>query len=241
MANTALDKKVRAALERDTDVNLHQSQIEVTAQGTIRLSGQAEDIATKRRALQIAREAAEGHVVEDYILLRPQQERTGDELRASVLNALMQETTFSGFAIRARGEGEPPGDEQDWIEVEIAPDQACVKLHGRVWSLSHRRLAEVLTWWVPGTADVDNRIRVQPAERDSDDEITDAVRLVFDKDPSLDVQQIYVKTEHAEVTLQGEVQSDEARRIASLDCWYIPGVHAVHNDLRVRPVGPAQR
>lgn len=241
MADTELDKKVRAALEHDTDVNLHQSHIEVTARGTVRLSGQAEDIATKRRALLIAREAAQGHVVEDHILVRPQQERTGDELRASVLNALMQETTFRGFAVRARGEGAPLPDDQDWIEVEVAPDQATVTLHGRVWSLSHRRLAEVITWWTPGTADVDNRIHVQPAERDTDAEITDAVRLVFDKDPTLDVQQIHVKTEHAEVHLQGEVQSDAARKIAALDCWYIPGVHAVHNDLRVRPVGPAQR
>lgn len=241
MDDSTLVKKIRAELERHTDVNLHESHIEVSADGGLKLYGEVRDIGVKRRALQIAREAAQGRTVVDALSVRVEQPRTGDELRATILNALMQETTFAGFAIRGRGEGEAPPREQDWIEVEVQPGSAKVTLYGRVWSLSHRRLAEVLTWWSPGTADVENRIHVEPAERDTDEEISDAVRLVFDKDPTLDAQQIHISTDHARVHLEGEVQSEESRRIAALDCWYIPGVHAVHNELRVRPVGPRQR
>lgn len=227
-------RRILAELEHNPDVNLHRSRIEVSAGDTIRLQGEVEDIATKRRAVQIARRVAKGPV-EDALRVRVAQPRESDALRTAVLDALMQEPTFAGFAIRGRGEGAPPAPGQDWIEVEV--DGSLVRLHGRVWSLSHRRLAEVLAWWTPGTADVENRIHVEPAERDNDAEITDAVRLVFDKDPSLDAQQIHVVTRAGEVCLQGEVGSEASRRIAAEDCWYIPGVHGVRNELHVRPSG----
>lgn len=233
MEDAALVRSIMAALERDTDVNLHRSEMEVIGAGVLRLTGEAEDIAVKRRALQIARRLAGERSVVDELVVRVQAPRTGDQLRQAVLDRLMQEPDFAGFAIRAHGEGAPPALEQDRIEVRV--DGGRVRLDGRVWSLSHRRLAEVLAWWTPGTADVDNRIRVEPAEQDSDDEISDAVRLVFERDRSFDAQQIRIETRDAEVRLQGTVPSAVSRKLAGLDCWYIPGVHAVRNELQVQP------
>lgn len=234
MADSATETKIRAALERAVDIDLHHNRIEVVGGSNIRLEGEVSNIAIKRRALQIAREIAGGKV-EDRLLLRVERNRVDDELLQAVLHALTSEPVFRDFIIRARQSDAKP-EERDWIEAEV--DGPRVRLYGQAWSLSHRRLAEVLAWWVPGTADVDNRIRVQPAEQDNDDEISDAVRLVLDKDPSLDAEQIRIITRNGEVYLQGTVTSDVNRRMADYDCWYIPGVHKVHNDLQVRPSRP---
>lgn len=236
MEHAAEVRAVRAALEHEPDVNLHRDQIAISADGVIRLEGEVENIMVKRRALQIARRAADGLPVEDRLRLRVRFDRDGDELLQAVLRTLTEEPVFQGFAIGAGGGQPPPRDQKDWLRAEV--DGNLVRLHGVAWSLSHRRMAEVLAWWVPGTADVDNRIRVQPAEQDTDDELTDAIRLVFDKDPSLDAQKIHVSTHDGEVTLEGDVTSEENRRIAAFDCWYIPGVHTVRNTLEIRPHGP---
>jgi osmotically-inducible protein OsmY len=235
MADTATVKKIRAALERAADVDLHHNRIEVTGGNYIRLEGEVNNIIVKRRAYQVARQAADGTDVQDNLLVRVERERTGQALLQAVVDTLAGESVFRDFSIRVR-RGDPPPEDRNWIEVEV--EGSRVRLYGSVWSLSHRRMAEVLAWWVPGTADVDNRIHVLPAENDNDAEITDAIRLIFDKDPSLDGQQIHIRTHDGEVFLEGSVTSDVNRRIADYDCWYIPGVHRVHNNLQVRPTGP---
>lgn len=224
-------KRIRAALERTSDIDLHHNRIEISHNGTLRLEGEVATIVAKRRAAQVVRQAAEGMPVEDRLLLRTQTNRAGAALLQATLEALSSEPVFRDFAIRAAGAG--PSDRRDWIDVEV--EDSRVRLHGEANSLSHRRLAEVIAWWVPGTADVDNRIHVQPPQQDTDDEISDAIRLVFDKDPSLDAQQIQVMTRAGTVRLQGVVSSEVNRRIASYDCWYVPGVHQVENELQVRP------
>lgn len=47
------------------------------------------------------------------------------------------------------------------IEVK----KGIVTLNGEVPSLTHKRLAGVLAWWVPGTRDVVNGLEEVPAER----------------------------------------------------------------------------
>ncbi|MBA2409882.1 MAG: BON domain-containing protein [Gammaproteobacteria bacterium] len=108
-----------------------------------------------------------------------------------------------------------------------------IKVTGEVKSLSHRRFAEVLLWWVPGSCDVYNRLHVRPPQVDSDEEITDVVRMVFDKEPALDAEQISVVTRDSEVTLRGAVATETQKLRAVRDVWYIPGVHAVHDGLEV--------
>jgi|HigsolmetaGSP11D_1036233.scaffolds.fasta_scaffold00276_12 Predicted periplasmic or secreted lipoprotein len=234
MEQSAETKAVRAALERDPDINPHRDRIKIRCEGgTLRLEGEVENIAVKRRALQVARSAVPGVPVEDRLLLRVQHPRADRELLKAVLDALYSEPVFREFVINAYDGRQPPPDADNWLAVEIEGHR--VILHGQAWSLSHRRMAEVLAWWVPGTGDVENRIRVQPPEQDADAEITDAIGLVFDKDPSLDAQEIKVTTRNGEVTLEGAVRNEVNARMAVYDCWYVPGVHAVHNRLHIRP------
>lgn len=231
MAKDDVSRAIEAALERDREINLHASPVEIRREGDhYLLSGEVEHIAAKRRALQLAQEAAGAHAVLDRLRVRTPSRREDDELAQAVELALAEESVFRGFAI---SRGQRRGDEANWINITAR--DGCVQLEGQVWSLSHRRLAEVITWWIPGCQDVDNRLHVEPAERDSDAEITDAVRLVLDKESSLDATQVSARTRDREVYLEGVVRSEENKRIASYDCWYIPGVHAVHNHLEVRP------
>lgn len=230
MSNESLAGAIRAALEVDPDINLHRSAVHIHVNDVIRLEGEVEDIVVKRKTLRIARRLARGLPIEDRLRLVPSERMVGDQLRDAALAALRGEPAFAEMDIDA-GTDAPSGQERDWMRVTA--QDCAVRLTGEVKSLSHRRLAEVLAWWVPGSCDVDNRLHVRPPQTDHDEEITDAVRLVFDKEPALDAEQISVVTRDREVTLRGAVANDEQKRIAARDVWYIPGVHAVHNELQV--------
>jgi osmotically-inducible protein OsmY len=229
--SNALISAVLAALERDPDIHTHQTPIRVTFAGTLRLDGEVDDIVAKRKALRVATRVAGTEAVEDRVRVRPGAARSDADVLHSALNALGQEGAFRHLVVRRRDPAAPV-DGADRIEIDVR--DGVVRLSGEVGSLSHRRLAEVIAWWVPGSCDVDNRLHVHPPERETDDEISDVVRIVLDKDPSLDAAQIRVTTRDREITLEGVVHSEELRHIASEDCWYIPGVHAVHNRIQVR-------
>lgn len=231
MNDNAVVKAIRAALERETAVNLHRYPIHIhNRDGAYVLDGQAADIAAKRKAVQIARSHAGNSPIIDELRVTVGEHREDAALRQSVLDRVMQDSAFSGLVL-SEGASAPEGHQGDWLSVDA--HDGVVRLSGRVNSLSHRRLAEVLAWWTPGTADVDNRVHVEPPERDNDDEILDAIRIVFDKEPGIDPDQVHVSCRQRVITLQGSVGSEQNRRIAALDCWYVPGVHDVRNELHV--------
>ena len=231
MSHAPLVSAILAALEHDPEVHLHQDPIRVTYDGTLRLEGEVADIVAKRKALRIATRVARTESIDDRIRVRPGAARSDADILRSALEALAQEGAFRNLIVRPRGSARV--DHSDYIDVDVR--DAVIRLTGEVGSLSHRRLAEVIAWWVPGSCDVDNRLRVHPPEQETDDEITDVVRLVLDKDPTVDAAQIRATTRDREITLEGVVHSEEVRHIAAEDCWYIPGVHAVHNRITVQP------
>ena len=218
-----------AALEQDADINLHDSPIHVTYRDTLCLEGEVANIIVKRKARRIAAKLSGMNDIEDRLRLRPGERRSGKALQDAVMGALAQEPAFRDLPVRT----ESPGTAgSQWIGVST--EDSVVRLDGEVGSLSHRRLAEVITWWVPGCCDVHNHMRVKPAEKDNDDEITDAVRMVLEKDPMLHAETIGVRTRDRVVTLEGLVHSDEQRRMALYDCWYVPGVHDVRDEMQAQ-------
>lgn len=72
--------------------------------------------------------------------------------------------------------------------IFVAVSDGVVTLNGAVPSLTHKRLAGVLAWWVPEEV---------PAQEDNDDEVTDAVRLTLEKDPFVDATKIRVTSQDA--------------------------------------------
>lgn len=236
--------RVRAALGRlGLDLHRHPVRLEY-ADGVLTMEGELPDIAAKKRALERGAALPEVRWVTDGLRVEPAARMGDGEIRDHVRDALLAEPTFEECAIRVhRGgtldvEREPPVSRGT---LEIAVDDGIVRLEGSVPSLSHKRLVGVLCWWVPGTRDVVNALEVSPPEEDTDDEISDAVRIVLEKEPLLDASGIGIHVEGAQVTLRGIVASDEQRRAAEHDAWYVFGVDDVINEIEVSPEASAGR
>lgn len=158
------------------------------------------------------------------------------EIRDLVRKALVEEPTLAGCTIRERISGgfrtaRTPGTEVGRIDIEVR--HGMVTLEGEVSSLAQRRLAGVLSWWVPGSRNVINNVAVQPPEDDSDEVIADAVRLALDKDAMVHSAGIRVGARHAVVILDGVVPVATDRAAAERDAWYVFGVLDVVNRLKV--------
>jgi osmotically-inducible protein OsmY len=228
-------REIRAACERETRINLHRYPIQLSfSAGDLVLEGEAENIAAKKLALELAGTMTAGAMIVDRLRVAP-AERMGDsEIRNRVRDAFDQEPSLTTCSIRVRAgdrveEFRNVPESAGTIELEVK--DGVVILNGRVPSLSHKRLAGVLAWWVPGSRDVVNGLEEVPAAEDSDDEITDAVRLVLEKDPFVDAGRIRLSTQNAVVTLEGLVPDEKVKEMAEFDAWYVFGVDQVINKL----------
>lgn len=232
--NTVI-KQVTAALERDVRVNLHRSPIRVDfSDGLVVLSGDVEDIATKKTAVEIAVAVSDVYGVGDRLRVVPAQRRSDADVRDSVRHFLLEEPAFMTctFKVKAKDEialqRQAPPD--GCGEITIAVEDGVVHLDGHVCSLEHKRLAGVLAWWAPGSRDVINGLAVVPEQEGTDDEITDAVRMALEKDPLIpDDGQIRVSTRDGVVLLQGYLPTEEEKKMAESDAWFVFGVNRVEN------------
>lgn len=213
--------------------------------GTLIIEGEVPTVAAKKLLLEhaAAHPAVDGIV--DRLHVAPLQSMGDSQIRNLVRDALLEEAALGEMAIQevAKGETltvrEPP--DRCGGEISIEVEGGIVTLDGVVPSLAHKRLAGVLAWWVPGTRDVINGLDVAPAERDTDEEVTDAVRMVLEKDPFVDASQISVTTKDCVVTLEGVVPKDTEREMAESDAWYVFGVDKVVNEIEVHPGSPTGR
>jgi osmotically-inducible protein OsmY len=234
-----IEKNIRAALEREPRVNLHRSPIRVRRieDGTVVLMGDMASIEEKRVAVMRASAIDGVHRLIDRLLVRPTTRTEDGALRDSVCRHLFEEPVYLRTALSCRIEGDTnivsrrPDEVDGTIDISVA--NGVVMLRGQVLSLSHKRVAAVLAWWAPGCCDVVNQLDVQPPEEDNDDEVSDAIRLVLDKDPLLDADQISVQVRDCQATLRGVVATDEEKRMTSHNAWYVDGVRNVINEIKV--------
>lgn len=231
-------KEVRAAFEYEPRINLHRFPIHVDfVEDDLVLEGEVENIAAKKLALELAGAQPGVSGIVDRLRVTPSAHMGDAEIRDHVRDALLQEPALETCSIRARVKNtmetyrEPPEASGD-ILIEVK--DGVVTLNGQVPSLSHKRLAGVLVWWVPGTRDVINGLEEVPPEEDNDDEVTDAVRLVLEKDPFVNADEIRVSTQDYVVKLEGLVPSEEMKEIAEFDAWYVFGVDKVVDRLLVQ-------
>ncbi len=238
MSGDMIIKEVLAALEREPRVNLHGFSVTVEFDdGTLTLIGETEGVAAKKLALELAAAVPGVTGIVDRLRVAPAEAMEDGAIRDHVSDALATEPVFQEYAVRALVKGgleslrEPP-ESAGVVEVEVA--DGVVILNGRVGSLSHKRLAGVLAWWVPGSRDVVNGLDVVPPMEDNDDEVSDAVRLVLEKDPFVNASQIRVSCRNYVVTLDGVVPKEKERDMAEADAWYVFRVNRVANRLEVR-------
>lgn len=189
--------------------------VSLAADASMLLEGVVERLAQKKRAVLYAMGLDGVSGVIDRLRVRPSSRMSDDEIRDHIGSALASESALNGLAISA--------------EVR----SGVVDLEGEVWSLSHKRLAGALAWWVPGSVDVINSIEVVPAEEDSDEEVSDAVRLILEKDRLVDASSLTVRTKGWIVTLEGVAGSAAESEAAEEDAWFTWGVNGVVNRIIV--------
>lgn len=236
------DKKIasrlHAAFEKESRINLHRHPIRIAVQdGDLVLEGEVEDIAVKKLALVVAADHCAGHRIVDRVRVSPAELMGDAEIRDHVCRALLQEGAlehcrirgYSDAQIQTLGNNLPEG--RGFIAVEV--HDGVVTLNGRVPSLSHKRVAGVLAWWVPGSRDVINGLEEVPPEEDNDAELTDAVRLVLEKNPFINAAMIRVTSKEWIVTLEGLVPTETMKKMAERDTWYVLGTKRVINNIRV--------
>ncbi len=229
-----LDKNIRAALERDPRINLHASQLKIIPhERCITLVGQTEDISSKRIAVNVVRQTAgEDYEIKDHIRIHSTH-ISDNTLHDKIARILVNEPVFSDCDIfvdsTRKIERLRNSDLHNNDVIKASVRDGVITLTGQVNSLTHRRMAEALMWWIDGCQRVDNLLRVVPPERETDEELTDAVRMVLKKDPLIDASQIRVVVTAGVVELLGHLENDKLCRIAAHDVWSVPDVWEVYN------------
>ncbi|MEJ2761448.1 MAG: BON domain-containing protein [Gammaproteobacteria bacterium] len=230
--------EARAALGMEPRLDVHATPVSLALeQGVLTAEGELEDVAVKKLALERLAAVPGVTGIIDRLRVAPAERMGDDQIRVLVRDALVQDPALGNIALYEIDKGErlplhvPSEGGRGVITVSVA--DGIVTLDGDVPGLAQKRLAGVLAWWVPGSRDVVNGIGVKPPEEDSDEEITEAVRVVLEKDPFVNAGQIRVRTEKAEVILDGYVPTESERHMAECDAWYVFGVDRVSNRIRV--------
>jgi osmotically-inducible protein OsmY len=239
----SLAKRISAAFEHDSRINLHRHPIRITVEGdAVVLDGEVENIAVKKTALEIAAATPGVRGLVDRLRIVRSTRMTDAEIRDHLRDALLQEDAFRDVTLLVqslgRRESVRKAQGEPYAFIDASVEDGVVTLNGQLPSLSHKRLAGVLAWWIPGSRDVVNGIEVVPDEIDNDDEITDAVRLVLERDRLVDEAEIRARTRDRVVTLEGLVPNDSVREMAELDAWFVFGVDGVVNRLELRAASP---
>ncbi len=233
-------KAVRAALEREPRINLHKYPVRMEfADGVLTLEGEAEHIAAKKLSMELAIVVPGVSGIVDRLHVTPSTRMGDGAILDAVRDALLQEPSLANCSLHLMRKGEletvraVTTDPHGVIRVSVR--EGVVLLDDHVLSLTQKRMAGVLAWWVPGSRDVINGMEAISDQPDSDDELAKVVRIVLKKDPFINVDRIQVSAKQSVVMLQGDVPSAPQKEMAEFDAWYVFGVDRVINRLEVRP------
>lgn len=165
MSKQTVIKEIRASLESDTRINFHRHPVNIAMHnGDLVLTGEMESIAAKKLALAAAAETHGVQRIVDRLKVTPAEKMGDAEIRDHVCKVLLQEPALERCLIQGLA-----GDNIEWVRktvrepggsIVVEVKDGVVTLNGEVPSLTHKRLAGVLAWWVPGVKSVVNRVEV---------------------------------------------------------------------------------
>ncbi|HZQ62635.1 MAG TPA: BON domain-containing protein [Casimicrobiaceae bacterium] len=233
-------KQVRAALEFDTRINLHRHPIQVTFDNdAVVLEGEVDSVAAKKLALEHAGAVRGIRGVVDRLRVAPAERRGDGAIRDALAAMLASQRELANCGIRVgAGNGtlqrvrEAPAEKSGDIDVHV--DNGVITIEGSVISLSHKRVIGTLAWWTPGCRDVINSLEIDPPERDGDEEVIEALTLVYEMDPMVQTDLIRVRCDQYVVTLEGYARTEQEKQRAEFDAWSLFGVDKVVNRIMVR-------
>ena len=208
--------------------------------GVLTLEGEVRNIKAKKLAREHAESLTNVSLVVDKLNIRPAERMPDDSISVHLEHTLLNEPVFTECSIHRRVNGQDEMLRQATEEVGhghmlFSVEDGVVHLQGDVPSLSHKRLAGSLAWWVPGSRNVVNELEVKPAEDDGAGEVVDAVRIVLEKDPLVDATHVQIGCQGLTVTLDGLVESETERHAAEFDVWSVFGVDDVVNQIQILP------
>jgi len=213
-------KLIKAALTESCRIDHVKTPVDVSMDGDcLIIEGMVERVSQKKKIMLAAMSLNNVTGVVDRLLVRPASRMTDAEIRDHVHASFIDEPVLKETEIR--------------IEVE----RGIVDIEGKVGSLSHKRMAGALAWWVPGVTDVINSLEVVPPEEDNADEITDALRLIFEKDRLVDASAITISVSGWTVTLDGTAPGEAEREAAEDDAWCVWGVNDVISRITISTTG----
>lgn len=214
MTDSELKQAAETALQGNSRLSGRKIQV-LVANGRVELQGTVEGLAEKRLALNLVRQLRMGAEIRDSLRLPAAHELSDAQICQHVEDAVIQDSNLHEQQLR------------------VAVTEGVVILTGWVNSLEEKRLMGLSAWWVPGVADVDNRIDVLPEQAGDDGDLVDVIKLAFEKDVLVDAGSVGVEARGGVVTLTGTVRSEDERMAAEHDAYYIWGVEEVNNQLAV--------
>ncbi|WP_447974714.1 BON domain-containing protein [Nitrospira sp. Kam-Ns4a] len=230
---------VRAAFKREPRINLHRYLVHLDfTQGVLTLEGEAEHVAAKKLAKDLAIAVPGVSGIVDRLRVVPAPRMGDGVILDAVCDTRLQEPSLQNGTIwpLRKGQREPrqvvTSEPHGAIVVSVTDE--VVLLDNRVLTHLQKRLAGVLAWWVPGSCGVINGLEVVSDQPDSDEELAKAVQLVLKKDRLIVSEGIRVAVARSVVTLEGSVPNDTQREMAEFDAWYVFGVDRVVNHLEIR-------
>ncbi len=231
-------RRIQAAFEVDPWVNPHRDQIKIREErGRVVLEGEVRALSAKRRAPLVAREVEGVEEVVDRLTVTPTEEMEDDEILEHLGRILLDDIAFKHYRIdliNHKGEEErlqDPPQPAGWLRIHA--EDGTVWLEGEVKSLCDFRLLEAYAWWIPGIRNVVNRLKVNPPEEDSDEQLKEAIRLILDTDRFANGEMIAFDAQDGKVRLWGAVRYLDQKKLIEDAIWAIPGVREIQNGLTV--------
>ncbi|MBD1544907.1 BON domain-containing protein [Roseibium aggregatum] len=240
MTSAEFTKQAYAALKTDRRIDPHfrATTLELDTEGTVTLEGEVGTVGQKRLVLERIAALPGVSGIVDRLRVKPAEAMSDAGILDHIRKALLQEPAFQSIRIAEERDHTvhvlndlPEGADG---EIVISVSDGVVTLNGELPSLTSKRIAGVLAWWVPGSCDVINGISVEPEEEDAPIRIEEAVHLALELDPFVNASQVRVGVRGRAVRLTGLVGSQAERTAAEADAWYVFGVDEVINEIEVQ-------
>ncbi|MGI6295787.1 MAG: BON domain-containing protein [Armatimonadota bacterium] len=141
----SIDKNTENTIRRilGADSRIDAAEIEVAVvDGTVYLSGSVDGAAERLAILEVVKLTTGVRDVIDSLELRNFIERTNDELKESVRNAIARDISIDAHL------------------VSVEANDGEVTLRGHVDSSAQKFSVEDIVWWTPGVTDVVNCLEI---------------------------------------------------------------------------------
>lgn len=213
------DPAIRNAVKEELAdaVPMPRNEIEVRCRdGVVTLDGNVPSLLAREWAARIAKTVKGVRAVVNRIQVQPSPQRSDDEIRTDVQNALMNDAATESY------------------EIAVTVVDNAVTLSGTADSWQERRLAALVAQGVRGVVSLENRIEVREREERPDPAIKADVRGALRWDVLVDAGRVEVDVMQGRVVLSGTVGSAAEKDQAVMNAW-VAGVQAVDaQDLKVR-------